>query len=362
MEHPKFSKANGNNFSKALRQRVNQYFKDNNLSKHANGVMITKTVIMLILFFAPLILLGTGLITTPLLLFAAYLTSGLGMAGIGMGIMHDAIHGSYSKNKAVNKVLGSTMNLIGANAYVWKIQHNMLHHTYTNIEGADDDIATPFFLRFSPHDSMHWLHRFQHIYGWFFYGLSTIMWITTKDFMNLKHFWKAGLIKSRKEYTKELVRIAGWKIIYYSYALALPLIMVPLSPLLIIAAFLSMHFITGILITMVFQTAHVMPNTEYPLPDENGLIGNNWTIHQMVTTTNYAPNNNLLFWLVGGLNFQVEHHLLPNVCHVHYKKLAPIVAETAKEYGIPYNSKPTFRAALKEHVKMLKTLGTMKPA
>lgn len=314
---------------------------------------------MLSLFFAPLVILNIGIVTSPLLLFALYIMSGLGMAGIGMGIMHDAIHGSYSKSKKVNKIMGYTMNLIGANANVWKIQHNVLHHTYTNIDQADDDINAPFFLRFSPHAKRYWAHKFQYLYVWFFYGLSTISWVTTKDFIRLKRYNKMGLIKGDKQYRKEMIKIAGWKVLYYSYALVLPVIMLSIAPWIVILGFIAMHFVTGVLISIVFQTAHVMPSTDFPLPDKNGLIANDWAIHQLATTTNFSPKSTFFSWLIGGLNYQVEHHLLPNVCHVHYKKISHIVAETAKEFGIPYHTKKTFFAAIADHVKMLRQLGKM---
>ena len=319
--------------------------------------MVVKTVVMILLFITPFVILASGIVNSVWMLFGLYFMSGLGMAGIGMGVMHDANHGSYSRNRKVNEWLSLTMNLIGANAYVWRIQHNMLHHTYTNIEGADDDIATPVFLRFSPHDEQRWYHRFQHVYSWFFYGISTIAWITAKDYNNLTHFYNKGLIKDKKTYQREIVRITAWKIIYYCFALILPLIMVPLSPWLVIAAFLSFHFMTGIIITMIFQTAHVMPSTKYPLPDENGVIANDWTLHQLVTTTNYSPKSKVFAWFIGGLNHQVEHHLFPGICHVHYKHIAPIVKETAEEYGIPYHTIPTFWEALKSHTQMLRDLG-----
>ena len=107
--------------------------------------MLIKSVIMIALFFVPLIILASGIVTSAWMLFALYIASGFGMAGIGMCVMHDAIHGSYSKNKKINTFLGYSFNLIGANAIVWKIQHNVLHHTYPNIDQADDDINAPFF-------------------------------------------------------------------------------------------------------------------------------------------------------------------------------------------------------------------------
>jgi linoleoyl-CoA desaturase len=319
--------------------------------------MVVKTGIMLSLFFIPLILISSGMVTAVWMLFLLYILSGLGMAGIGMGVMHDAIHGSYSKNNTINTLLGYSFNLIGGNAVVWKIQHNVLHHTYTNIEHADDDLNAPFFLKFSPHAKHYWVHQFQHIYIWFFYGLSTISWITSKDFVRLKRFKDMGLLNENQEYKKELTSMVAWKIFYYSYALVLPMIMLPFSWSLILLAFFCMHFVTGTLVSIVFQIAHIMPDTKFPLPDEKGFISDNWYAHQLATTSNFAPNSRLLFWLIGGLNYQVEHHLLPDVCHVHYKKLTKIVSETAQEYGMPYHVKKSMFQAIVDHTRMLRALG-----
>ncbi len=319
--------------------------------------MVCKTILMLTIFFSPIILINIGFATNIYSLFALYLISGFGMAGIGMGIMHDAIHGSYSKNPKINNYLGYSLNLIGANANMWRIQHNVLHHTYTNIEAADDDINTPSFLRFSPHAKQQWLHQFQHIYVWFFYGLSTISWVTTKDYVRLKRYHKMGLLEGKNQYMKELIKITGWKFLYYFYMLILPMILLKLSPWIIFSAFLTMHFVTGLIISTVFQIAHIMPNLTFPLPDENGFIENDWLTHQLATTTNFSPKSTVFSWLIGGLNYQVEHHLLPNVCHVHYKNLSAIVSQTAKEFKMPYHSKKSFASAIHHHYKMLKSLG-----
>tara|TARA_R110002073_G_scaffold14554_1_gene59294 strand:- start:65691 stop:66818 length:1128 start_codon:yes stop_codon:yes gene_type:complete len=359
MIHPKFTKAAGVEFSKTLRKRVNLHFKTNNISRNANASMVTKTILMLSMFFGPLIVIGLGLVTSVPLLFALYILSGLGMAGIGMGVMHDALHGSYSKNPKINKLLGFSFNLIGGNDTVWKIQHNQLHHTYTNIEHADDDLNAPFFLRFSPHAKKYWAHQFQHIYIWFFYGLATISWVTTKDFVRLKRYHGMGFLSEKNEYRNALIKMVGWKVLYYSYALIIPLIVAPMVWWVILLAFLGMHFVTGLLISIVFQVAHISPDSKYPLPDEDGLIAGDWYTHQFVTTTNFSPKSRFFSWLIGGLNYQVEHHLLPNVCHIHYRKLSSIVVDTAKEYGMPYYSKTTFASAIWSHAKMLRQLGNM---
>nr|WP_290854965.1 acyl-CoA desaturase [Flaviramulus sp.] len=319
--------------------------------------MVTKTVFMLALFFVPLITLSLGLVSNVGLLFTMYILSGFGMAGIGMGVMHDAIHGSYSKNKKINTLLSYTFNLIGANATIWRIQHNVLHHTYTNIDNADDDLNAPFFLRFSPHAKHYWVHQFQHIYIWFFYGISTISWITTKDFVRLKRYRSMGFLDKKHEYSKTLISMVAWKLFYYSYALILPMIMLPFSWYVILLAFISMHFVTGMLVSIVFQIAHIMPANDFPLPDNNGMMNDDWYRHQFATTSNFSPKSKILFWMIGGLNYQVEHHVLPDVCHIHYKNLTKIVSDTALEYNMPYNVKKSMAHAIWDHTKMLCALG-----
>lgn len=359
MINPKFQPLNPTDFSKTLRSRVNSYFKDNNLNKTGNFGMFLKSGIMLTLFFGPLLVLCTGIVSSIPLVFALYITSGIGMAGIGMGVMHDAIHGSYSKNKRVNKIMSYTMNLIGANATTWKIQHNVLHHTFTNIEDSDDDINTPIFLRFSPHAEKHWIQRYQHFYVWFFYGISTLLWITAKDFVNAVRYNKMGHYKGARKFWQEITDISMWKVLYYSYALVLPMIFLPVAWWIVLLAFITMHVVTGTSVSVVFQTAHVMPDMDYPVPTNTGVIDNDWAVHQMATTTNFSPNSRFLSWCIGGLNYQVEHHLFPNICHVHYKNVSKIVAEVAAEYGVPYHVKKTFMGAVVDHLGMLRSLGHM---
>lgn len=355
----KFQPTNPTDFSRVLRSRVNAYFKTNNLSKNGNLEMFLKSGIVITLFFVPLTILSLGLVSSVWAIFGLYILAGLGMAGIGMGVMHDAIHGSYSNNKKVNQWMSYTMNLIGANVTTWKIQHNVLHHTFTNIAESDDDINTPFFLRFSPHAVKHPIQKYQHIYVWFFYGISTLLWITAKDFVNAVRYNKMGHYKGNKKFWREIVNIAAWKVLYYSYALVLPMIMLPVAWWVVLLAFLTLHLITGLSVSTIFQAAHVMPDMDYPVPTDTGVIDNDWAVHQMATTTNFAPNNRILGWCIGGLNYQVEHHLFPQICHVHYRKISEIVAFTAEEYGVPYFVKKTFLGAVADHMGMIRKLGNM---
>jgi linoleoyl-CoA desaturase len=358
IQKPKFSRVDNKEFADALRIRVNNYFNSKNISKNGNANMALKTTVMLSLYFVPLILMLTGVFTNPWLIYFSWIVMGFGMAGIGMNIMHDSVHGSYSKNKTMNRFLGYSMNVIGANASMWQIQHNQLHHGFTNIDEVDMDIAPPkVILRFSPNQERYWIHRFQHFYVWFFYSISTLIWVTSKDFVQIFKFKRVGLLDGKNQLRKELRQIILWKLFYYSYMLVLPMLLLPVSPWFVLLGFVSMHAVTGFSLSVVFQLAHVMPTNVYPLPDEKGMIEKNWAVHQMMTTSNFSPKSRIFSWFIGGLNYQIEHHLFANVCHVHYKNISPIVVNTAKEYGIPYHTQQNFILALWNHYKMLRYLG-----
>ncbi|MBL7898999.1 MAG: acyl-CoA desaturase [Crocinitomicaceae bacterium] len=346
-------------FNRTLKKRVQDYFKENKLSRFANFEMVSKTIIMIAIYLVPFILMLTGVITNIWLIMASWIIMGIGMAGIGMGVMHDANHGSYSKNETVNKILGRIIILVGGFAANWKIQHNILHHSYTNIHGMDEDIDAPAgLLRFSPDSELKKAHRYQHWYAWFFYGLLTLSWSTNKDFVQISRYKKMGLTETQNAKFKVLMtELIIDKLIYYGFIVALPIIFIDIPWWQTVIMILMMHFTAGLILSTVFQLAHVIPDTQFPQITEDNKIENDWMVHQLETTANFAHKNRLLNWFVGGLNHQVEHHLFPNICHVHYRKIASIVQKTALEYGIPYNTEPSFFKALRNHVRMLKSLG-----
>lgn len=348
----------GDSFSKTLNSRVNAYFKDNGISKFANGRMYSKTVIIVSSYLIPLILMLTGVITSTPVIVASWMIMGVATAGIGMSVMHDANHGSYSSNKVVNKAVGYLLNLVGGSAENWKIQHNLLHHTYTNIDGLDADTVTFPMLRFSPFAKRRAIHRIQHIYGWFFYGLMTVSWVFMKDFKQLVDYKSSGMTHNYDTgFWLIILRVILFKAAYLFVFLALPLVLLPLPWHGTLGCFFLMHFIGGLILGMVFQSAHIMEVCEFTQPDDKGVMRDSWAIHQLKTTTDFAPNNKLVTWFVGGLNFQVVHHLFPKVSHVHYPQLAPIVEQTAKEFDLPYHCIPTFTEAVLGHGKMLRALG-----
>ena len=344
-------------FVKVLRKKVNEYFKEKNISKHANFNMFVKTLFMISIYFVPFSFIISGFIEAWWINLLLWAVMGFGMAGIGMSVMHDANHGSYSKSKRVNTILGYVIHLIGGSATNWKLQHNVLHHTYTNISGMDEDLDSDPLMRFSPNQKRKKFHRFQHIYAWFLYGLMTISWILDKDFLQLFRYKRKGLLSLQKiNFGKALTFLIFSKLFYYGYVLVLPLIFSS-SWWTALVGFFIMHFIAGFVLAIVFQCAHVVEHADYPKPMDSGNMEHNWFAHQLHTTANFGSRSRFFSWFVGGLNFQVEHHLFPNICHVHYRKLSPIVKKTAEEYGLPYHSFATFFEALSCHTRQLKKLG-----
>ena len=349
-------------FVTTLNSRVNDYFKSNKISKQGNSEMHFKTVFMFMLYFVPYTLILTGTVTGTLALLSMAVIMGLGLAGIGLSVMHDANHGAYSKKAWVNDTIGYSLNLLGATSYTWKLQHNVLHHTYTNIHDEDEDISPRGVLRFNPHTDWKRMHRYQFIYAWPLYGLMTIVWLMFKDFTRLTRYTRIGLVTAQKgNVTKEWTILFLTKIFFVVYTFIIPLALTPLLWWQIVIGILIMHMLAGFILAIIFQPAHVIEGTEFPLPDENRTIDNNWAIHQLLTTTNFGNNSKWFSWYVGGLNFQIEHHLFPNVCHVHYNKIAGIVQTTAREFGLPYKSSKTFLGALAGHARLLKQLG-VRPA
>lgn len=345
-------------FASTLNKRVGEYFKNNNLSKQGNAEMIIKTVVMFSLYFVPYVLILTGVATGTFALVGAVLVMSLGLAGIGLAVMHDANHGAYSRKPWVNTLVGYSLNLVGANAFNWKMQHNVLHHTYTNVVEEDEDISPRGALRLTPHSDWKPIHRYQFIYAWFLYGLMTIVWLGFKDFVRIIRYHKSGLAaKHKANIRNEWFILIGTKLLYFGYIFLIPYLFTPLNGWVILLGIIIMHYIAGFCLAIIFQPAHVIEGTEFPLPDESNTLENNWAVHQLHTTTNFGNSSRWFSWYVGGLNFQIEHHLFPNVCHVHYRKIANIVKETAQEFGLPYKSSRTFVGALAGHARLLKQLG-----
>ncbi|GAB5466300.1 MAG: acyl-CoA desaturase [Candidatus Kapaibacteriales bacterium] len=356
MQKVRFVNRDQTKFFTDLKGRVNGYFKENQISKNADYRMVLKTITLVGGYLALYSALFFITPSYPLLLCLGVLT-GFFYSGIGMSVMHDANHGAYSRSAKWNRLIGGSIYLLGANRYNWVQKHNVMHHTFTNIDGLDEDLDNGGLIRLSDQQPRHKMHRFQHLYAWFLYGLITLTWITTKDFKQLQLLKEHGFgPNDNKQMNKEIGKVVVGKIFYYAYFIAAPLIFTDITIGQFIVYFLAMHYTSGFILSIIFQLAHIVEPIEYPEPNESNTIENSWAVHQLATTADFARNSWFLNWYCGGLNYQVEHHLFPNICHIHYHELSKVVEDAAKEYGVPYNGLGTFGQAVASHYRQLKRL------
>ncbi len=343
-----------NQFFHSLKISVEDYFKKNGIKKTGDWRLYTKTIVLvpaavaiylsLLIFPMPPVL---GLFLCALL--------GFTFASIGFNIMHDACHGSYSSRKWVNNVLGLSLNVIGGNAFFWKQKHNIIHHTYTNIDGLDDDIAQSSLLRQSPTQKWRPIHRYQHIYLTFAYSLLLFMWVGVGDF---KKYFKKRVNNTALPPMDRKEHITFWvsKLFYAIVYIIIPILAVGFWPWVI--GYVTMGLVTGVIISYVFQLAHAVEGPEFEAVGlEDKVIETEWAVHQVKTTANFARDNKVLSWFVGGLNFQVEHHLFPRISHVHYPAISKIVEEHCRKFQLPYHCFPKLRKAVASHVRTMKMLG-----
>ncbi len=342
-------------FGKVLGKRVRAYFKENNISKYGGWVMYFKSFVMLSLYFVPFILLLT-LNIQPWVAFLFVVIMGFGEAGIGMSVMHDATHGAYSKKTWVNSLAASSMFLLGSNTINWRIQHNLNHHSYTNIYNYDPDISTKAVIRLCDHAPVKGYMRFQQFYAFFLYGFMTFLKLFSEINIMIGYNREGVTQQMGANPKAELWKLILTKIIYLTFFISLPLIFTEYSIWQILLGFFIMHFVAGMIMSTVFQMAHVVMGVYQPLP-KNGVINCERLAHQLKSSSDFGQRSGLLSWYIGGLDFQVEHHLFPTICHIHYAALAPIVEKTATEFGLKYNSNRTFAHALVSHFNRLKELG-----
>ena len=358
INRPKFGENSNGDFTNVLKKRVNAYFEYNQISKQGGSSFVLKTIIMLLLYLTPLALMFSEIIVHPIIQLLMWLIMAVGMSGIGLGVMHDANHGASFKSAKLNNILGKIIYLVGVDQLNWKIQHNVLHHTFTNIGEHDDSLEVGVLLRFSPHQKLLKHHKYQYVYAWFLYCLQTIFWSIITDIIRLKKYYKKELTPKNKSKVRLFLELFLGKAFYFTVIVVLPIIFLKNPWWLTLTFFLIMHLSAGLFLSCVFQPAHIMPDNEFPLPSKSGNIKSDWLVHQIVTSCNFATTNKLFSWFVGGLNYQIEHHLFPNICNKHYPEISVILKQTVKEYNIPYRDYPTFWSAIKEHGKMLKLLGS----
>lgn len=346
---------NSNNvFFQSLKRATEAYFKEAGLKKTGNWKLFTKTLILV----PASISLYVSLLVFPMpvaLGLALCSLLGLTIASIGFNVMHDACHGSYSSRRWINELLGLSLNALGGNAFFWKQKHNILHHTYTNIEGADDDIAQSKLLRQSPTQPWMPIHRYQHLYLTLAYSLTLFMWVGVRDF---KKYFTRRIHNTPLQPMDRKEHITFWvsKVLYVVFYILIPILCV--GPLAWLIGYATMGMVTGLVLSYVFQLAHAVEGPEFDsVGMDDKMIETEWAVHQLKTTANFAPGNKVVSWFVGGLNHQVEHHLFPRISHIHYPALSKIVQDHCRQFQLPYHCFPTVSRAIASHVRTMKKLG-----
>ena len=352
MALPKF--APPRSFYAELRRRTAHHFETAGKPQTGNGQLYIKAALLLL----SLVAMYTHLVFfTPPLAWAIpeCVLLGVVIACIGFNVMHDGAHGSFSRRPWLNRFAAFTLNVMGGSSYMWDAKHNQVHHMYTNIDGVDDDLDIQPWMRMTAEQKRYRAHRFQHLYFWLLYCMLYISWIFVMDYQ--KYFTrKIGSVKLKKMAWDDQLVFWGFKALNLCLFIALPVYMVGFAGWLL--GFLLTACVTGFVLSIVFQLAHTVEHTAFPVPHAlTGKLEDEWAIHQLKTTVNFATHNRLISWLVGGLNFQVEHHLFPKISHVHYPMLSKIIKQTCEEFGLPYYEYSKMRYAVASHVAFLRQMG-----
>lgn len=349
---PKFAHVK-QSFHVELKKRINEYFATTGKST-TGGIRLFSKALFLILaltytyiqlvFFTPGVWVALGLCVVM----------GLLVASIGFNVMHDGGHGSFSRSTAVNKMAAVTAEVLGASHFMWNMKHNVIHHAYTNIDGIDDDIDAKPFLRMASTQEYLKMHRFQHVYFVALYAIFHLYWVLFSDYK--KYFsGKIGDMPIKKMKTADHITFWGFKLLHYVLFFIIPIVVLGFTTWII--GFSVVTIVTGFTLSIVFQLAHTVEHTEFPVPAEDGRLQDEWAIHQLKTTANFATRNKLISWFVGGLNFQVEHHLFPKISHIHYPAINKIVKQACQEFDVVYVEYPKMYHAVASHVAFLKQMG-----
>lgn len=349
---PKFAHVK-QSFHVELKKRINDYFATTGKST-TGGIRLFSKALFLILAltytYIQLVFFTPGAWVSVLLCVLI----GLLVASIGFNVMHDGGHGSFSRSTAVNKVAAVTAEILGASHFMWNMKHNVIHHAFTNIDGIDDDIDAKPFLRMASTQKYYKMHRFQHWYFVLLYAIFHLYWVLFSDYK--KYFsGKIGDMPIKKMKTADHITFWGFKLVHYVLFFAIPIIVLGFTKWII--GFSIVSTVTGFTLSIVFQLAHTVEHTEFPVPDEGGKLQDEWAVHQLKTTANFATRNKLISWYVGGLNFQVEHHLFPKISHIHYPAINKIVKQACEEFNVVYVEYPKMYHAVASHVSFLKQMG-----
>ncbi len=349
---PTFAKGGG--FQTVLKQRVDAFFETSGRHRRDAAALYVKAALLLGAF-AGLYVVLVFVVQTWWQALPVAVALGFVTAAIGMNVQHDGGHGAFSDRPWINRFTARTLDLIGGSSYFWHWKHGVLHHTYTNVDGHDTDPEAGIVGRMTPNQRRFWFHRWQHVYLWPLYGLLAMKWHFVDDFKDLIR-GRMGRHRIPRPHGREAVVFVAGKLTFFTLAFVVPLLRHPL--LSVIACYAIAAGVTGIVLAVVFQLAHIVEEAAFPAPSPStGRLDDEWAIHQVKTTVDFARGNRAVAWLIGGLNFQIEHHLFPRISHVHYPAISKVVEETCREFHVPYASHPTFWAGVAAHFRWLRRMG-----
>jgi len=342
-----------NTFHRELKRRVEADFRRRGCSPRDSGRMYLKSAIILSLFALTYVAL-VFFATTWWQAIPLGVLLGMATAGIGFNIMHDGGHLAYSRRRWINRISALSLDMVGGSSYIWQWKHGRFHHTWVNVEGHDSDIDLGVLARLAPRQRRRPWHRWQHLYLWVLYAVTVLRWHLYGDFRDIL----TGTIGTHpfpRPKGIDLAVFVGGKLVFFALAFGLPLLVHPWT--VVLAGYVLVAAVAGLLLALVFQMAHLVEQASFPDPGtDNARLDTPWAIHQLHTTVNFAPGNRVLSWMIGGLNFQIEHHLFPRISHVHYPAVARVVDRTCREFGLPYHVSPSFRASIASHYRWLRAM------
>ena len=351
-EKPSF--ASGGAFLDETRREVAAYLAEPGVAAAGRRRLYTKGIVACVLTggsWAALMFASPG----PYLGAALALGLLAGTMLVAFSVMHDANHGAYFRRRPLNHLLGWTADaVLGISSYAWRVKHNVAHHTYTNVDGYDADITQMPFARLMPVQPPRPWYRFQHIYIWPLYCLMVLRWQAAGDVAAFRR-GSIGRSALRRPRGWDLAGLVGGKAIFVTWALVVPLLVYPWW--LAIGGYLAFSMTIGLVTATTFQLAHCVEEATFAAPSDLHARRRVWAVHEVETTVDFCPRNRVLTWILGGLNYQIEHHLFPRVPHTHYPRIAEIVARNCRAHGISHISQPTLHAALRSHHRHLRSLG-----
>lgn len=347
-------KSDDHSFQKDCRLLREKFFKEKGVNYTGNWKLYSKSLIIgfgFILLYSLIVFTSISIWIKVLLL----IPFGINVAMIGFNIMHDGGHDSFSSQRWVNIITANSLNILGGSAHIWNVKHNQVHHTNTNVHGHDNDIDNTI-IRVHPEQEYHWYHKFQHIYGPFAYSLSYLFWIYYQDIAKYSKGHVCGY-PLRFSFWQHVIFWLS-KFIHITIFILIPLIWY--SGFQVFIGYLLFTMTTGLLISFVFQLAHVVPKANMVTAIDNKFVESNNKIHQVMTTCNFSTKSRFWTWICGGLNFQIEHHLYPEVSHIHYPSLQKEVKDLFKRHNLEYNEYDTIISAIWAHLATLWRFGRIR--